>query len=144
MSIKEIDENEHTDVMSTVSSSLNDTDALLRREAALQWGWGLFTSCAMGCALTSYWLYSLVTDDGAGTVRFWLESFFCVPFCLLSCAGFVQLIGRTTCNHLAAAWPSLTSWRRVLIVLSVIGTILFLVSFTIFLASLTAPTVDWD
>jgi hypothetical protein len=62
--------------MNKAGPPLDDMDGLLQREAALQWGWGLFTSCAMGCTLTLYWLYSLVTEDGVGGVRFWMEGFF--------------------------------------------------------------------
>lgn len=139
--INEMDKNECITVITRAGSSLEEMDALLRREAALQWGWGLFTSCAMGCALTSYWLYSLVTEEGVGSGRFWMEGLFCGPFCLISCAGLIQAVSGTTCNYLPCAWPSLKSWRRILIALSVIGAILFLVSFTFFLASLTGPAV---
>jgi len=126
--------------MNKPGPQLDDMDAQRRRRAVLQWGWGLFTSCAIGCALTSYWLYSWVVDVGAGAVRFWVEGLFCAPFCLLSCVGFIQIMGGVTCDRLSDAWTSFTRWRRILIVLSVMAAILFLVSFSYLLAILAQPT----
>jgi hypothetical protein len=117
----------------TVTLPSDDFEVARRREAAIHWGWPFFLSGGLGCALVSYLLYLWVEDGSVGMIRFLVDGFLCVPFCLVSCIGFIQVVSGTTCEGLRGVWRSLALWRRLLILLFVMVAIVFLASFTCFL-----------
>lgn len=116
-----------------VTRSFDGIDIAERHDAALHWGWALFTSGALGCAASCYWVFWWVANFGVGTVPVLLIGFICVPFGLLSCFAFIQVVSGTTCNRLHRIWPSLRLWRHVLILVTFGFVVLFFVLFTIFL-----------
>jgi hypothetical protein len=117
----------------TVTLPSDEIDAAVRHDTAISWGWPLFLSGSLGCAVISYLLYWWVVYVSVGMIRFLADGFLCATLCLISCIGFVQVVSGTTCNRLHRIWRSLSLWRRLLIVAFVAGAILFLVPFTYFL-----------
>lgn len=134
----------HTDKPNeATASSTDDIDTILRRDAAFSWGLGLLFSGAMGCSGASYYLYWFAIEEGGGSVSLIVDGLLCMPFALLSCIGFIQVVSGTTCNRLHDVWPSLNFGRRFSILLFITGAIYFLAPFTYFLMTLS-PSIDGD
>ena len=128
----------------TATPVSNNIDAVLRRDAAISWGWPLFLSGCLGYASVSCLLYWWTANDGTNTINSLAYGFLCAPFCVISCVGVAQIVSGTTCNRLRGIWWQLASWQRVLICSFVLGTVFFLILSTYFLVCVSpiAPLTD--
>jgi hypothetical protein len=121
----------------------DQTEAPLDNELVQLWGWGVFWVFGVLCAIPSYLLYWWNVNLDVIQSRLWIAGLVCAPSYLLACLGFVQAVSRVPCTRLRRAWPTLQSWRRLLVV-SFTGAALCLLSLYAYFLSSLATTLHAD
>jgi hypothetical protein len=124
----------------TLTSPSDDIDPAVRNEAARHWGWVLFIACGIFCAVTACLLYLMILFDAFRDLRFLIAGLFFLPSCIFLCIGFIQIVSGAPYKRIHLIWHSLRLWRRVLIILFIMGVILFVFPFAYLLLSLPPTT----
>jgi hypothetical protein len=121
----------------TTTLPSDEIDAAARNDATRLYGWVLFSTCGVFCAITSGLLYWWNVEFNVSDVRLWIAALFCAPPYLLSCIGFIQAVSAVPCTRLRKTWPTLKLSQRVLIVSFGIGAVCLAILYIYFLVSLT-------